>query len=85
MSLELPRIATFVNASVSVPLVYLNASTQHSRLSAEPRGVGDLYVQPLKLGWRPGPLEVVAGYAFYAPTGSFDDEGNGFFKELNLG
>jgi len=75
VSLELPRIATFVNASVSVPLVYLNASTQHPRLSAEPRGVGDLYVQPLKLGWRPGPLELVAGYAFYAPTGSFDDEG----------
>jgi hypothetical protein len=75
VSLELPRIATFVNASVSVPLVYLKASTQTPRLSVQPRGVGDLYVQPLKLGWRPGPLEIVAGYAFYAPTGSFDDEG----------
>jgi hypothetical protein len=75
VSLELPRIATFVNASVGVPLVSLDASTQTPRLSVEPKGVGDLYVQPLKLGWRPGPLELVAGYAFYAPTGSFDDEG----------
>lgn len=75
VSLELPRIATFVNASVGVPLVSLDASTQTPRLSVEHRGVGDLYVQPLKLGWRPGPFEVVAGYAFYAPTGSFDDEG----------
>ncbi len=75
VSLELPRIATFVNASVSVPFVYLDASTQTPRLSVEPRGVGDLYFQPLKLGWRPGPVELVAGYAFYAPTGSFDDEG----------
>jgi hypothetical protein len=75
VSLELPRMATFLNASVGVPLVYLNASTQTPRLSVEPTGIGDLYVQPLKLGWRPGPLEVVAGYAFYAPTASFDDEG----------
>ena len=75
VSLELPHIATFVNVSVSVPLVFLNASTQTPRLSVEPRGVGDLYVQPLKLGWRPGPLDLVVGYAFYAPTGSFDDEG----------
>jgi hypothetical protein len=75
VSLEVPRTATFVNASVSVPLVYLNASTQNPRASVEPRGVGDLYVQPLKLGWRPGPVDLVAGYAFYAPTGSFDAEG----------
>jgi hypothetical protein len=76
VSLELPHIATFVNASVSVPLVYLNASTQNPRVSVDPRGIGDLYVQPLKLGWRPGPLDLVAGYSFYAPTGSFDDEGS---------
>src|SRR5579864_9093589 len=31
VSLELPRIATFVNASVSVPLVSLDASTQTPR------------------------------------------------------
>ena len=76
VSLELPHMATFVNVAVSVPLVYLNASTQNPRVSVEPRGVGDLYVQPLKLGWRPGPVELVAGYAFYAPTGSFDAEGS---------
>jgi hypothetical protein len=75
VSVELPRIATFVSASVSMPLVDLDASTQTPRLSVEPRGVGDLYVQPLKLGWRPGSFDLVAGYAFYAPTGSFDDEG----------
>ncbi|HZU85276.1 MAG TPA: transporter [Polyangiaceae bacterium] len=75
-ALEVPRIATYVNASVSVPLVSLDASTQNPRVSVRPKGVGDLFVQPLKLGWRPGPLEVVAGYAFYAPTASFDTEGS---------
>jgi hypothetical protein len=75
-SLELPRIATYVNASVGVPLVYLNASTQNPRLSAEPRGIGDLFIQPLKLGWRRGRLEFVAGYSFDAPTASFDAEGS---------
>jgi hypothetical protein len=76
VALEIPRIATFVNATVSVPLVSLNASTQNPRIDVAPRGLGDLYVQPLKLGWSPGPVELVAGYAFYAPTGSFDDEGS---------
>jgi hypothetical protein len=75
-SLELPRIATYVNASVAVPLVYLNASTQNPRLSVEPRGIGDLFIQPLKLGWRPGSLEFVAGYSLDAPTASFDAEGS---------
>lgn len=75
-TLELPRIATYVNASVGVPLVYLNASTQNPRLSVQPSGLGDVFVQPLKLGWRPGPLELVAGYSFSAPTASFDTEGS---------
>ncbi len=52
-SLELPRIATYVNASVGVPLAYLNASTQTPRLSVTATGLGDLYVQPLKLGSAP--------------------------------
>jgi hypothetical protein len=75
-SLELPRIATYVNASVAVPVVYLNASTQNPRLSVEPRGIGDLFFQPLKLGWRPGPLEFVAGYSLDVPTASFDTDGS---------
>jgi hypothetical protein len=75
-SLELPRIATYVNASAGVPLVYLNASTQNPRLSVAPSGIGDVFVQPLKLGWRPGPLEIVAGYSFSSPTASFDTEGS---------
>jgi hypothetical protein len=73
---EIPRIATYVNASVGVPLVRLDASTQNPKLSVEPSGLGDLFVQPLKLGWRPGPLEFVAGYSFIAPTASFDTDGS---------
>jgi hypothetical protein len=73
---EIPRIATYVSASAGVPVVYLNASTQNPKLSVHPSGIGNLFVQPLKLGWRPGPLEFVAGYSFSAPTASFDTEGS---------
>ena len=31
-------------------------------------GLSDLDVQPVKLGWRAGQLDVVAGYALYVPT-----------------
>ncbi len=34
-------------------------------------GIGDLWVMPLELGWRLPHLDVVADYAFYAPTGNF--------------
>jgi hypothetical protein len=75
IALQLPRVPIFVNAAVSIPLVLIDASTRNPPLKVEPRGVGDLFVQPLKLGWRSGPAEVVAAYAFYPPTGNLDDEG----------
>jgi hypothetical protein len=33
-------------------------------------GFGDIYVQPLVLGWHTPRADVTAGYAFFAPTGS---------------
>jgi hypothetical protein len=33
--------------------------------------VGDTYVQPINLGWHAKGADVVAGYAFFAPTGRY--------------
>jgi hypothetical protein len=76
VSLELPHLATYVNAAAGVPLVYLNASTQNPRLSVQSSGLGDVFVQPLKLGWHLGPADLFAGYSFYVPTSSFDPDGS---------
>ena len=32
--------------------------------------MADIYVQPLRLGWRRPHFDLVTGYAFYVPTGS---------------
>ncbi len=33
-------------------------------------GFGDIYIQPLSLGWHRSQADVTVGYAFFAPTGS---------------
>jgi hypothetical protein len=35
-------------------------------------GVGDLYVQPLWLGWTPRHWDILLAYGFYAPVGRYD-------------
>jgi len=37
-------------------------------------GVGDLFVQPIWLGWSPSHWDFALGYGFYAPIGSYDTE-----------
>ena len=52
------------------PLV--NMSLEAPRFGQNPGpGLGDLYVQPISLGWHMKQADVVAGYAFFAPTGRY--------------
>ena len=37
-------------------------------------GLGDLFVQPLWLGWAREHWDFALGYGFYAPTGKYDTE-----------
>ena len=74
---ELPRLRTSVGATLSVPVARVSLSTEDPRASLDDFGFGDLYVQPIKLGWRPWGHDLVAGYAFYAPTGHVTPGGHG--------
>lgn len=66
-------LSTYVGASVGIPFAHVHAHTSSPEASIDRFGLGDLYVQPLRLGWRLGPyVDLVAGYAFYAPTGEFE-------------
>jgi len=57
------------NASVSAAF-----TTQSGGLSydASQLAFGDLYVQPVWLGWRVPHADVTLGYGFYAPTGRYE-------------
>jgi hypothetical protein len=54
-------------------------------------GFADLFVQPVNLGWHLKRADIVAGYAFMAPTGRFvagasDNVGSGYWgNNLNFG
>jgi hypothetical protein len=61
---------SFSNANIAASLQTVNgmgANPQTSQFA-----VGDLFVQPLWLGWNRTHFDIAAGYGFYAPVGKFD-------------
>ncbi len=74
-TLRLPSLSTYASASIGVPVAHVSLQTDRLEAGVDKFGLGDLYVQPLKLGWKLDRFDVVTGYAFYAPTGHFDPGG----------
>lgn len=75
--LKLPLADTFLTVSMGVPLARVRLTTTRPEASIDRFGLADLYVQPLKLGWRRPRFDVVVGYGFYAPTAPSEPGGNG--------
>ena len=74
---QLPWLSTYVNAAVGMPIAHLTLETDRPETNVDKYGLGDLYVQPIKLGWKLNWLDLVTGYAFYAPTADFEPGGRG--------
>lgn len=68
-------LSTHLNIAVGVPVTRIRASTVRPEASIDRFGLGDVYVQPARLGWRFARADAVAGYAVYAPTGRFEPSG----------
>lgn len=69
---RLPGLAAYVNASVGLPVAHVTIDSDRLEAAIDRYGLADLYVQPLRLGWRLPHLDLVTGYAFYVPTGRFE-------------
>ena len=63
---------TFGNTSVGASLATQTGSGRNADDSQF--GVGDLFVQPLWLGWTKAHWDFALGYGFYAPIGEYDTE-----------
>lgn len=74
---ELRSLDTYLNAAVGVPVARVRGSSEQPLASIDRFGLGDIFVQPLALGWRVAGADIVAGYAFYAPTGRSTPGGRG--------
>ena len=61
------------NYAFTVALPILNAELALPSLDVGDQtwGVGDIYIKPLELGWHTKRADLIAGYAFMAPTGRY--------------
>jgi hypothetical protein len=66
---RLPRDDTFYTATIALPDFTGSLTSVSPPLDIHVGGLSNLYVQPLRLGWRAQHLEVVTGFALYVPTG----------------
>lgn len=72
-----PRGAPYLSFAFGIPMAEVSLNVDDPRINLDRSGFGDLFVQPLKVGWRRPNFDVVASYAFYAPTGRFEPRGGG--------
>jgi hypothetical protein len=61
--------------AVAVPIVNSPVSLPRLGVGISPTGLGDLYVEPINLGWKRKKADVKFAYGFMAPTGRFDSVG----------
>jgi hypothetical protein len=76
VTFQLPGRSIYVNTSIGIPAAHISVQTDRPEASIDRFGFGDIYVQPLKIGWKMSRIDIVAGYSFYAPTGRFVPRGN---------
>jgi hypothetical protein len=86
-----PAGGPYLSFAFSAPVAKLSLSVDDPRAAIDRSGFGDMYVQPMKAGWRWRRFDAVISYALYVPTGRFEPRGGsgigrGFWThELSLG
>ena len=70
-TIQLPDRAISLSAAAAAPLARLTLNI-HDRPEAsfDRFGLADIYIQPLRVGWRRERLDLVGSYAVYLPTGT---------------
>ncbi len=64
--------STLLTVSAAVPWTRISVNSDDPIVSIDQFGLGDVFVQPIKAGWRHPRYDVVTSYAFFAPTGKFE-------------
>ncbi len=57
--------------SAALPILNSELALPSLDVGAQTWGLADMYIKPLELGWHFKQADVIAGYAFFAPTGRF--------------
>lgn len=64
--------STLLTVAVAIPWARVSVNSDEPVVSLDRFGLGDMFVQPIKAGWRQPGYDVVTSYAFFAPTGKFE-------------
>jgi hypothetical protein len=68
ITLKLDVIGAYYSAAAAYPFVWVNLKSDRLAATVDRSGVADISVQPIKLGWRTGRLDVVTAYSLLVPT-----------------
>ena len=69
---EAKRIKTWFSFAFAVPIARVRATSDLPEASLDRFGIGDVYVKPLQLGWRPPGVDILVAYGFYIPMHHFE-------------
>ena len=67
----------YLNIAAAGPVSHVSLTSDQPEASVDQFGLGDVYFQPVKIGWKAEHMDIVGGYAFYAPTGLYIPHGSG--------
>ena len=65
----------YLSFAAGLPVARVHVSSDDPAASLNGYGFADLFVQPLKVGWREPRFDVVTAYMVYVPTGRFEPRG----------
>jgi hypothetical protein len=77
VTFKLPWHLMYMNISAAAPIAQVSLQTNLPEASVDEFGFGDVFVQPIKVGWKMTQVDLVAGYALYAPTGLYVPRASG--------
>ena len=69
--------SVYLNIAAAGPVSHVSLTSDQPEASVDEFGLGDIYVQPMEIGWKAEHMDIVGGYAFYAPTGLYIPHGSG--------
>jgi len=58
--------------ALAAPYAHGSINSDDPFVSVDRLGLGDVFVQPIKVGWQRRRYDVVTSYGFFAPTGEFE-------------
>ena len=67
--------APYLSFAIGLPVARVHINSDEPAASLNAYGFSDLFVQPLKVGWRQRRFDLVTAYAMYVPTGHFEPRG----------